>query len=315
MGMNVGANVLTSGGLGLTMILLLVTGIMLVIASNKLKEVPEFEGSTDLNNANSNLKTAYFLFFIATAISLILGILYAGHESAWCLSEWIHGVLYLLLYIAVVIGVIYAFLALNKIYTPELENNNGSAAFIWAALLIGSLAFITMTAVGSGRVGYGVSRNSATHRLRHAEHKLHEMHSAVTGLQNDFPGHKDRCGSEQQCGMEAAPAPVMMVEQPSRLPPVPAQVSVQTYPTQNYQPVQSYQNVRTYPSAQSVNYQPPTQSFVGAPTVTRHSVVTTSQPVVTTSSPRMRQSALAQSVNQSMNQSMGQGMGDNAGFI
>lgn len=306
MGMNIGANVLTSGGLGLTMVLLLVTGIMLVVASNKLKEVPEFEGSSDLNNANNNLKTAYFLFFIATAIALILGILYAGHESAWCSSEWIHGVMYLLLYIAVVIGVIYAFLALNKIYTPELENNNGSAAFIWAALLIGSFAFMVMTATGSGRVGYGVSRNAATHRLRHAEHKLHEMHSAVTGLQNDFPGHKDRCGSEQ-CGTVEA-APVMVMSEP-RLPPVPSQVSVQTYPSQ------SYQSVRTYPSAQTVSYQPPTQSFVGAPTVTRHSVVTTSQPVVTTSSPRMAQSALAQSVNQNIGQGMGQSMNETAGFI
>lgn len=300
MGLNIGANVLTSGGLGLTMVLLLVTGILLVSASNKLKQLPEFESSSDLKNANNNLKTAYWLIFIATGISLILGVLYAGHESAWCSSELIHGGLYLLLYIAVIVGLVYSYISLYNIYHPDLENNNGSTAFIWGALLIGAIAFMVMTATGTGRIGMGVTRGSLTHRIRHAEHKLHEAHSAVTGSPNDFGGHYDRCPGEcdqQQVLMapaDVAPMPthshVSVVTSPAtssvRLPPIPvnqpALVSNQGY-----------------------------QSFVGAPTVTRHSVVTTSQPVVSTSTPQMaatpnRQpiSALARSVQDS-----------NAGFI
>jgi len=300
MGLNVGANVLTSGGLGLTMVLLLVTGILLVSASNKLKQLPEFESLSELKNANNNLKTAYWLFFIATGIALILGVLYAGHESAWCSSEWIHGVLYLLLYVVVIIGVIYAYISLYNIYHPDVENNNGSAGFVWAALLVGVLAFMVMTATGAGRVGMGVARGNLTHRIRHAEHKLHEAHSAVTGMPNDFAGHHDRCGGE--CEQQMLVAPVDVAPMPTH-----SHVSVVTTPTTSsvrLPAVPAYQ-ARSVP-AQA--YQAPAQgyqSFVGAPTVTRHSVVTTSQPVVTTSSPRVQpMSALARGVEES-----------NAGFI
>ena len=262
MGVNVGVNAITSGGLGLATVLLVVTGILLVTAQKKVGELPEFESSSVLRKASGDLRTAYILLFIAAGITLILGIAYAGHEVAWCPSEWIHGFIYLLLVAALIIGVIYAYIALNDIYSPDLDNDNGASAFVWASLIVGTITFMVVIATASGRVGYNAARNDVQHRVRHAEAKIHETHSHVTGKQNDFVPPVDRCGeAEEPCGKPAVPPGMMLV------------------PTTQVQSVGVDGPVRLPAVPQ------PVQQFIGAPTVTRHSVVTTSQPSVVTSSP------------------------------
>lgn len=304
MGLNVGMNALTSGGLGLSTVLFVVMGILLVNASRKVAELPEFESSSELKKANSDLKTAYALIFIAAGITLLLAIAYGGHEVAWCPSEWIHSLLFFLLMVALVIGIIYAYIALNDLYHPEIENTNGSTAYIWASLLIGAIAFMVTAAVGSGRIGYNAARGDVKKRVHHAEDKLHELHSHVTGKPNDFVREKGRCDSEDPevpCGQ--APVPVM-VQQPQQG--YQSQAPQQSYQSQTYQPPQ-YQVQQSMPQTQinqslpqspvrlpTVNQNQPTQRFVGNPTVTSHSVVTTSQPVVTSSSPRQGFSQMSQ---------------------
>lgn len=296
MGLNVGMNALSSGGLGLATVLFVVMGILLVNASRKVAELPEFESSSELKKANSDLKTAYALVFIAAGITLLLAIAYGGHEVAWCPSEWIHSLLFFLLLVALVIGIVYAYIALNDLYRPDIENTNGSTAYIWASLLIGAIAFMVTAAIGSGRVGYNVARNDVRKRVNHAEDKLHELHSHVTGKPNDFVREKGRCESEDPevpCGQ--APVPVMVQQQP------------QGYQSQVYQP-QQYQVQQSLPQSQinqslpqspvrlpAVNQGQQTQRFVGNPTVTSHSVVTTSQPMVTSTSPRQGFSQMSQS--------------------
>ena len=242
MGVNVGVNSLTAGGLGLSTILLVVMGILLVSATKKVESIPDFEDSSKLKKAKNDLTTAYTLIFIAAGLTLLLGIAYGGHEVAWCPSEWVHGVLYLLVTVALVIGIVYAYIALYDIYSPEVDNDNGSTSFIWAAMLIGALSFMVVAATGSGRVGYNVARNDVRTRVRHAEDKVHEMHSAVTGKQNDFVPPKDRCESceepEAPCGQAPIPHGMMLVpvnqnvnQGPVKLPTV-----SQTYQNQTYQP-------------------------------------------------------------------------------
>ena len=277
MGVNVGMNAITSGGLGISTILLVIMGILLVSASNKVHDIPEYESSSGLKKAHDDLKTAYWLIFIAAGVLLLLSIAYGGHETAWCPSEWIHSFIFVLVFVALIIGIIYAYIVLNDLYNPELEDTNGATSFIWASLLIGAIAFMGVAAVGTGRIGYNAGRGDVNKRVRHAEDKVHEMHSAITGKPNDFVPPVDHCASceepETPCG--PAPVPAVMVapvnQGPDRLPPV-----------QQYQPRPQYQP--TYQSQYQPTYQ--SQEFVGPPTVTRHSTVTTSQPMVTTSSPR-----------------------------
>lgn len=258
MGLNVGLNALTSGGLVLATVLLVVAGILLVSAASKVRDIPEFEESSGLKKAENDLKTAYILMFIAAGVTLLLAVAYGGHEVAWCPSEWIHGIIYLLLVAIIVIAVIYAYIVLNDLYTPELADRNGSTAFIWASLLIGSIGFMVVMATASGRVGYNASMNDIKKRWREVERKVHESHSSITGQVNDFETPMDRCAKPP-----TSPAP--MPEVVAVVSPPPQSVPS---PRANYQPV----NV---PLVQQQ------QRFAGPPTVTQHTV--TSQPIVTTS--------------------------------
>lgn len=301
MGLNIGVNALTSGGLSIAVVLLVVTGILLVSASQKVSQMDEFGSSSQLQKAFNNLRTAYWLMFIAAVITLVLAIAYGGHETAWCPSEWIHGIIYVLLVAAVIIGVIYAYVALNDLYDPDFHNLNGASSFIWAALIIGTLTFILVISTASGRVGYNVARGSATHRIRHAERKLHEMHSHVTGKPNDYVEPVDHCCEPEQpaCPMKV-PAGMMLVHaNPVVQQSVVPQVTVRTQPLNQSTVLPAVPR----PAYQSQTVVSPMnqQQFMGSPTVTSHSVVTTSQPVVTsTTYPQQSYSAMNSLANASL---------------
>lgn len=198
MGLNLSVNILTAGFLTTVIIFFVIMAVLLLTAYNKAVEVLE-RGDARNNNlsqleaAAKDLKIAYTLAFIASALTLILAVLYAGHETVWAPSEWIHGVIYFLTYALLVIAAIYAFLALNKLNTVGITNKNGSDSYIWAALLMAIFAFVGLTATGSGRIGMGVARGQATRRLRAAEYnvnehlpvvrqKTDEVHASVVGM-------------------------------------------------------------------------------------------------------------------------------------
>lgn len=291
MGLNVGVNALTSGGLGLAVVLLVVTGVLLVSASQKVTKMDDFDSSSNLEKAYNNLRTAYGLIFIAAAITLILAVAYGGHETAWCPSEWIHGVIYVLLVAAMIIGIIYAYIALNEIYDSTDQDRRGSTSYIWAALIIGVLTFMLIIATASGRVGYNVARGGTTHRVRHAEAKIHEMHSHVTGQPNDYVPPVDHCCEPEKPACGNMPAGMVLVQShhPVQQHSVSYQPVVQQGPavTVRTTPVSSSATLPAVPrpsyDSQVMGGQMNSQQFVGQPTVTRHSVITTSQPVVTSS--------------------------------
>ena len=268
MGLNIGANTLTSGALFLGTILLVVMGILLVSASNKVKQIPEFDQSSGLKKINDNLVTAYILAFVAAGIFFLVGAAYVGHETVWCPSEWWHGIFGTIALIILIISVIFAYLALNDLYNPELEDRNGSDLFIWASLIVSVFAFLLLGATGTGRVGYNVVSSDTSKRVNMAEKKIHEAHSAITGQPLEYNEPADRCaepcdqGTQRTQGAQRAPKQqTYVISQPQVG--APTQVITRT-PTQQL----------------TVTDQP-----LGPPIVTRHSVVTTSQPML--SSPVM----------------------------
>lgn len=157
-------------------------GVLLVSADNKVKEIPVFDESKGLQDLASSLRVAYILIFIAALGAFILSIAYAGHDSVWTASEWIHGAIYLVTFVLLIIGTIYTYLALNGINNPELEGmKNGVTGYLWAALLMGLFSSIGLIATGSGRAGYNAIRSESTQRIADMECRVKEIHSRALG--------------------------------------------------------------------------------------------------------------------------------------
>ncbi len=271
MGLGIGANALTSGITFLGTILLVIMGILLVSSSNKVEQLPEFNRSTDLQKLRDNIRTAYILTFISAGIVFLISIAYGGHESAWCPSEWWHGTFAVIALIILVIAVIFAYVALNDLYNPELEDRNGADSFIWAFLIISIFAFLVLGGAASARAGYNVVSDNASKRINMVEKKFHEVHSAITGKPNEYEEPKNNC---EDCVEETKPRQLSYIPE-LRSSDISGQFVPSNIPT--YIPPR----VVTVPRVQALVDQP-----VGPPIVTRHSVVTTSQPMLSSPVPQ-----------------------------
>jgi hypothetical protein len=184
MGLNIGFNALTSGGLLLVTILLVLTGILFLSAANKLASIPGYNSSSKLQNGYKKLQTAYILTFVAAGVALLLVFIYGGHEILWSPTEWIHTGLFLVMVAIMIIANVYAYVILNDLYVPELTNRNGTDSFIWAGLWLSVLAFFAIMAVGSGRFGYNAVRGKVQDHFDHFKTKVDETHMRVTGSGN-----------------------------------------------------------------------------------------------------------------------------------
>ena len=184
MGLNLGVNILTSGFLVTVLIFLAAMGILFVSASAKIEEVmiagdARTNDQKQLKSAFDAVRIAYVLSFIAARFALLLAILYAGHETVISPSEYWHLALYLITYVLWIIAMIYAYIALDKVYDIRISTRNGADAYIWAGMLMAIFAFIGLTATGSGRLGMNIMRSRATDRVNQAESKINEHLPAI----------------------------------------------------------------------------------------------------------------------------------------
>ena len=186
MGLNVGLNTITTGGLFLATIFIVIMGILLVSAEKKIKDIPEYTQSSDLQDGRSALQTAYILTFIAAGVALVLSIVYMGQEIWWCPPEWIHMIFFLIIVVLLVVASIYAYDVLEGIYDPRLADRVGTDNYIWAALLFAVVSFVTVFMVGSGRAGYGLVRNKMGERVSELERTIYESYSSLTGEPVDY---------------------------------------------------------------------------------------------------------------------------------
>lgn len=182
--MGLSVHILTSGFLVTVVIFFVLTGYFFASAHSKLCQVLEQGDSqnNDLDKVESTINSvriAYILAFIAAGLTLLLAILYAGHETVIKPSEYWHMALYLITYALLVISVIYAFIALNKLYDVNIHERNGADAYLWAGLLMSIFAFIGLTATGSGRLGMNAVRSKTRERLEGVESKINEHLPAI----------------------------------------------------------------------------------------------------------------------------------------
>lgn len=172
--MGLSVNILTSGFLVTVVIFFVLMGILFYSAAAKMGEVllgPNNRANNlqQLKSAYDAARVAYILAFIGAAIALALAVLYAGHEIAFTPSEYWHLALYLITYALLVISVVYAYIALNRMYDLGIVDRNGADSFLWAGLLMAIFAFIGLTATGSGRIGMNLVRSDARNRLEQVE--------------------------------------------------------------------------------------------------------------------------------------------------
>ena len=135
MGLNLSVNILTSGFLVTVIIFFVLMGILFVSASSKMGEVLLAGDSKNndleqLDSAFKSIKVAYILAFIAAALTLLLAILYAGHETVISPSEYWHTAIYLITYVLLIVSVVYGYLALVKLYDVRIKYRNGSVSYI-----------------------------------------------------------------------------------------------------------------------------------------------------------------------------------------
>jgi hypothetical protein len=184
--MGLSVNILTSGFLVTVVIFFLLMGILFYSAYAKIGQVllENDSSKNDLERLDSclnSVKVAYILAFIGAGLALLLALLYAGHETVVTPSEYWHLALYLITYALLIISVIYAFIALNKLYDTRITQRNGADAYLWAGLLMSIFAFVGLTATGSGRLGMNIVRSGARSRLEAAESKINEHLPAIRG--------------------------------------------------------------------------------------------------------------------------------------
>lgn len=228
MGLNIGVNAITTGVLFISTLFLLLMGILLVTAHSKVEEIETFLADDELQSIAGRLRAAYIIIFIAGALSLILMIAYVGHESWWNPSEWVHTAIFVITIILLILGLVLAYTAMNRLNVPTYQDEKNSAdSYVWGSLLLGLFTFIVLIAAGSGRVGFNAMRSQAGKRILHAEEKVHQIHdSVVKGLN---PYHPDERVHTVQTVHTAPPRQV--VERVEAVPTVERIETVQNIPT------------------------------------------------------------------------------------
>lgn len=174
MGFNIGLSAVTASSLFITCILLVIMGVLLTAAADKMTQIPEFGQFARLQNNYNQLKTAYILVFVAAGIVLLLGIIYAGQGTYWNPSEWIHMFFFVIVLVLLIIALLYAYAALNSIYNPDLVNLNGTNAYLWASLLFGVISGIFVLMIAGGRIGYNMISRKISNQWNQLKDNLSE---------------------------------------------------------------------------------------------------------------------------------------------
>ena len=196
--MGLSVNILTSGFLVTVVVFFLLMGILFYSSYTKVGAVLIENDSSrndlgQLDGALNNLKVAYIAAFIGTGLALVLAVLYAGHETVIAPSEYWHLGLYVLTFIAWLVAVIYAGLALNKIYNTRITQRNGADAYIWAGLLMAIFIMVGLVSTGAGRIGMNAVRSTARNRLDAAESRIHNdipaIHQHVVDTRANIEAH------------------------------------------------------------------------------------------------------------------------------
>lgn len=140
----------TSALVFVALILLVVMAILIIIAGDRVRNINGYNGSSNLKAANDKLYWAQVLAWIAAVIALLLVIGYVALHFIET-TEWIHLILWILVFAALIASGVFIAIALNDIKNANPNNNNGATGYAWGALIVGVAAFIVLLVSGGWR--------------------------------------------------------------------------------------------------------------------------------------------------------------------
>lgn len=150
-------------------ILVLLTAIFFTVAQTRVTATAEFKaGNSKLKSANNWLIAAYVLSYIATGVGVVLAILYFGHVTWGIGSEVVHGILFVLLFLHIILSGIFAFVALSDIKNSGVANNASAENWIWAGEVAALVAVIVIVISGAWRAHYVSTKSGQEKKLEAA---------------------------------------------------------------------------------------------------------------------------------------------------
>lgn len=146
-----GSALSVAGWLGVATVILIIMAILALVATNRVKNITGFSTNTNLSTAHSRLVWGQVFAWIAAALALILLLGYIVLHFLNT-SEWLHVILWILLFAALITSGVFLALALSEIDKLNSNiDNNGAKSYIWGALIAGIIALIVLLISGGWR--------------------------------------------------------------------------------------------------------------------------------------------------------------------
>ncbi len=141
----------TSAWMILTTVLLVVMAILIIVVIDRTKNITGFSTNSNLTSAHTRLVWAQVFAWIAAGLALLLVIGYIALHFL-VTSEWIHLILWILLFAALIASMVLLAIALRDIDNSGVSNTNGATGYIWGALIVGGATLIVLLISGGWRV-------------------------------------------------------------------------------------------------------------------------------------------------------------------
>ena len=146
-----GSAIGTSGLVGFSMVLLIIMAILIIIATDRVKNITGYSKSDDLKSSTDKLVWAQVLAWIAAGLALLLVLGYVTLHFI-NINEWVHLILWILIFTAIIISIVIIAMALSDIDNSNINDDNSSTGYLWGALILGAVAFMVLLISGGWRI-------------------------------------------------------------------------------------------------------------------------------------------------------------------
>ena len=145
-----------AGWVTVATILLIVMAILVLVATNRARDLANTGGTstnrvTSIDNIHNKLVWAQVFAWIAAGIALLLALGYVFLHFVNT-TEWIHLILWILLFAALITSGVFLIIALSDIDKITVNNDNGIKSYIWGALITGLIVLIVLLISGGWRI-------------------------------------------------------------------------------------------------------------------------------------------------------------------
>lgn len=146
-----GSAIGTSGLVGFSMVLLIIMAILIIIATDRVKNITGYSASDDLKASTDKLVWGQVLAWIAAGLALLLVLGYVTLHFI-NINEWVHLILWILIFTAIIISIVILAMALSDIDNANVNDDNSSTGYLWGALILGAVAFMVLLISGGWRI-------------------------------------------------------------------------------------------------------------------------------------------------------------------